>query len=126
MKHDISILSHFLFISLETNIAMAGVKILVAYAFVAAIGLTFFILSCTLPFGDTKPNPNQWCNFATIIFYILTPLPILIWKRSGQSSLRDGCIFFTTGFVVSGFALPIVLARAKVVSENEHIVKIDY
>ena len=56
-------------------------------------------------------------SMCTVIFYILTPLPILIWKRSGQSSFRDGCIFFTTGFVVSGFALPIVLANAEVVSE---------
>ena len=100
---------------------MAGVKILVAYAFVASIGLTFFILSCALPFGHSKPNPKQWCNFATAIFYVSTPLPILIWKRSGQSEFRDWCIFWTTGFVVSGFVFPIVLAHAEVVpSENLH------
>ena len=97
---------------------MAGVKILVVYAFLAAIGLTFFILSCTLPFRDSKPNPNQWWNFATAIFHVLTPLPILIWKRSGQSdsSFRDASLFLTTGFVVSGFVFPIVLAHAEVVS----------
>ena len=121
MKHDTSILSHFLFISFERNIVMAEIKILVAYAFVAAIGLTFFILSCALPFGDTKANSNQWWNFATVISYILTPLPILIWKRSGQSRFRDGCIFFTTGFVVSGFALPIVMARAEVVNGTSRL-----
>jgi Vacuolar protein sorting 55. len=53
-----------------------------------------------------------------VLFYILSPLPTLIARRytenSGSSSTAayELAIFITMGFVVSSFALPIVLARS--------------
>merc|ERR1712086_371692 len=47
--------------------------------------------------------------------YFLSPLPTLITKRytdgGDSSALKDICAFFTSGLVLSAFALPIVLAR---------------
>ena len=63
----------------------------------------------------------RWWNFFVVIFYVLAPIPTMISKRSGDlgntsSSLKEACAFFTTGIVLSAFALPIVLCRAGVVS----------
>lgn len=61
-----------------------------------------------------------------VLFYILSPLPTLIARRytesSGSSSTAayELAIFITMGFVVSSFALPIVLARSP---ENEPVIK---
>jgi len=91
---------------------MAGIKSLVLLAFAGSIGMTLVILACALPnFG------GSWFPFLVVIFYILAPFPTLIARRytesHGQSNacLETG-IFLTMGFVVSSFALPIVLARA--------------
>jgi len=59
-----------------------------------------------------------WWTFFVVLFYILSPLPTLIARRytesSGSSSTAayELAIFLTMGFVVSSFALPIVLARS--------------
>ena len=52
-----------------------------------------------------------------VIFYVLAPIPTLITRRFSDSlqtssALKEACAFFTTGIVLSAFALPIVLARA--------------
>lgn len=53
-----------------------------------------------------------------VVFYILAPLPTMFTKsyndRTGAGVNMDLAIFITMGFVVSSFALPIVLARAPV------------
>lgn len=62
-----------------------------------------------------------------VLFYVLSPLPTLIARRytesSGSSSTAayELAIFITMGFVVSSFALPIVLARSP---ENEPVVSL--
>ncbi|PNF36063.1 Leptin receptor overlapping transcript-like 1 [Cryptotermes secundus] len=59
-----------------------------------------------------------WWTFFVVLFYVLAPLPTLIARRhaenSGSSSTAayEFAIFITMGFVVSSFALPIVLARS--------------
>merc|ERR1712055_384848 len=92
---------------------MAGVKALVALAFSGSIGLLFLFLACALP------QFNNWIPFTVVIFYLISPIPTLIAKRSGEDSsgsnpCRELAWFLTTGIVVSAFALPIVLARAPV------------
>merc|ERR1712076_11468 len=87
------------------------VKSLVALAFSGSIGLLFLFLACALP------QFNNWYPFTVVIFYLLSPLPTLIAKRSADDSsssnpCRELAWFLTTGIVVSAFALPIVLARA--------------
>jgi len=91
---------------------MAGIKALVGLAFSGSIGLLFLFLACALP------QYNLWWPFFVIIFYVLAPIPILISRRFSDdiggtsSALKEVCYFFTTGIVLSAFALPVVMARA--------------
>ncbi|XP_011345550.1 leptin receptor overlapping transcript-like 1 isoform X1 [Ooceraea biroi] len=91
---------------------MAGIKGLVLLAFAGSIGMTFVILGCALPVYKV------WWPFFVVLFYILAPIPTIIARRytddSGSTSnpCLELAIFITMGFVVSSFALPIVLARS--------------
>lgn len=61
-----------------------------------------------------------------LFFYILSPIPYCISRRvvddtdSASNACKELAIFLTTGIVISAFGLPIVFARAEVVS-NLHI-----
>ncbi|XP_043466092.1 leptin receptor gene-related protein [Leptopilina heterotoma] len=74
--------------------------------------MTFVILGCALP------SYQVWWPFFVVLFYILSPIPTLVARRvsdnSGNTSnpSLEFAIFITMGFVVSSFALPIVLARS--------------
>ncbi|CAH0394267.1 unnamed protein product [Bemisia tabaci] len=74
--------------------------------------MTMVILGCALP------SYKSWWPFVVVVFYILAPLPTMFTKsyndRTGAGVNMDLAIFITMGFVVSSFALPIVLARAPV------------
>lgn len=91
---------------------MAGIKALVLLAFAGSIGMTFVILGCALPIYKV------WWPFFVVLFYVLAPIPTIIARRytddSGSNSnpCLELAIFITMGFVVSSFALPIVLARS--------------
>ncbi|KAJ8717869.1 hypothetical protein PYW07_005799 [Mythimna separata] len=87
---------------------------LVSLAFAGSIGMTFVILACALP------GYNLWWPFFVVLFYILSPIPTMIARRhtdstSGNSACMETAIFITMGFLVSSFALPIVLARASAI-----------
>jgi len=88
-----------------------GLSFGIGFSFSGSIGLLFLFLACALP------QFNNWYPFTVVIFYLLSPLPTLIAKRSADDSsssnpCRELAWFLTTGIVVSAFALPIVLARA--------------
>jgi len=90
---------------------MAGMKALVSLALAGSIGMTLIILACALP------QYQKWWPFLVVILYLLAPIPTLIARRytvrtGSSNSSMDFAIFFTMAFVVSSFALPIVLARA--------------
>jgi len=93
---------------------MAGIKALVTLAFAGSIGMTFLILGCALP------AYKVWWPLIVVIFYLLSPIPTLLARRysentgSPSSAYLELAIFVTMGFVVSSFALPIVLARSPV------------
>lgn len=59
-----------------------------------------------------------WWTFFVVLFYVLSPLPTLIARRytestgSSSTTAYELAMFITMGFVVSSFALPIVLARS--------------
>uniref|UniRef100_A0AAY5KYV8 Leptin receptor overlapping transcript-like 1 n=1 Tax=Esox lucius TaxID=8010 RepID=A0AAY5KYV8_ESOLU len=95
---------------------MAGIKALISLSFGGAIGLMFLMLGCALPVYD-----KYWPLFL-LFFYILAPIPYCISRRVGDDtdSASNACkelaLFLTTGIVVSAFGLPIVFARAEVVS----------
>lgn len=64
----------------------------------------------------------MWWPFIVVLFYVLSVVPTLIARRTMQNSLSgttpcfELSIFITMGFVISSFALPIVLARVGTVS----------
>ena len=94
---------------------MAGIKGLVSLAFAGSIGMTFVILACALPQYKT------WWPFFVVLFYVLCPIPTMIARRhtdgtgGTNSACMDTAVFITMGFLVSSFALPIVLARSLVI-----------
>ncbi|XP_023650391.1 leptin receptor gene-related protein [Paramormyrops kingsleyae] len=94
---------------------MAGIKALVGLSFGGAVGLMFLMLACGL-----EQYGVYWPLFV-LIFYVLTPIPLLIVRRLGEdgdsssSACRELAFFFATGIVVSSFGLPVVLARATVI-----------
>uniref|UniRef100_A0A673A546 Leptin receptor overlapping transcript-like 1 n=1 Tax=Sphaeramia orbicularis TaxID=375764 RepID=A0A673A546_9TELE len=95
---------------------MAGIKALISLSFGGAVGLMFLMLGCALPVYDT-----YWPLFL-LFFYILSPIPYCISRRvvddtdSASNACKELAIFLTTGIVISAFGLPIVFARADVVS----------
>ncbi|XP_066903553.1 leptin receptor gene-related protein isoform X2 [Halyomorpha halys] len=75
--------------------------------------MTLIILACALP--DYK----VWWPFMVVLFYLLAPVPTLLARRytehtGSPNSSMEVAIFITMFFVVSSFALPIVLARSPV------------
>ncbi|MEQ2275130.1 hypothetical protein XENORESO_021149 [Xenotaenia resolanae] len=80
-------------------------------------------LSCFLFFFSSK----YWPLFL-LFFYILSPIPYCISRRvvddtdSASNACKELAIFFTTGIVISAFGLPIVFARAEVVSHGNLLV----
>ena len=59
-----------------------------------------------------------------LFFYILSPIPYCISRRvvddtdSASNACKELAIFLTTGIVISAFGLPIVFARAALVSHR--------
>uniref|UniRef100_A0A673A5S5 Leptin receptor overlapping transcript-like 1 n=1 Tax=Sphaeramia orbicularis TaxID=375764 RepID=A0A673A5S5_9TELE len=102
---------------------MAGIKALISLSFGGAVGLMFLMLGCALPVYDT-----YWPLFL-LFFYILSPIPYCISRRvvddtdSASNACKELAIFLTTGIVISAFGLPIVFARADVVSLKRHLLK---
>lgn len=86
-------------------------KTLIFLAFAGSIGMTFVILGCALP------QYNVWWPLFVVLFYALAPIPTLLVRRYTEDTnsinpYLELAIFITMGFVLSSFALPIVLARS--------------
>lgn len=64
----------------------------------------------------------MWWPLSVVVFYVLSVVATLIARRTMQNSLSgttpcfEFSIFITMGFVISSFALPIVLARVGTVN----------
>lgn len=92
----------------------SAIKALVGLAFSASLGLIFLVIGCALP------QFNSFWPFFNLIFYLLCPLPILLGRRDAASEdetspTKEWGYFFTTGFVVAAFGLPIVMYRTAVI-----------
>nr|CAH8871854.1 unnamed protein product [Trichobilharzia regenti] len=86
---------------------MTGIRTVIFVALAGSISFTFLLLACALP------QYNVWWPLFMMIFYILSPIPLLVAKRYQESSsLGDICTFLTTIIVMSAYALPILFARA--------------
>lgn len=65
---------------------------------------------------------SQYWPLFVLFFYILSPIPYCIARRlvDDTDAMSNACkelaIFLTTGIVVSAFGLPVVFARAHLVS----------
>ncbi|XP_019734573.1 leptin receptor gene-related protein isoform X2 [Hippocampus comes] len=94
---------------------MPGIKDLVGLSFGGAIGLTFLFLGCAV-----EQYGVYWPLFA-LIFYILSPLPLIIANRvsddtdSSSNACRELAYFLTTGIVVSAYGFHIVLAHSSTI-----------
>lgn len=101
---------------------MPGQRPILAMGFIASLGVTFEVLSCTVP----KESRNFW-PLLIWLFYLLLPIPMVISKRytkdlfgmgimsdNGQGKARDYMLFFTAGIMVSSMFLPIILARSPI------------
>lgn len=66
--------------------------------------------------------PSEYWPLFLLFFYILSPIPYCISRRvvddtdSASNACKELAIFLTTGIVVSAFGLPVIFARASVVS----------
>ena len=67
---------------------------------------------------------SQYWPLFVLFFYVLSPIPYCIARRlvDDTDAMSNACkelaIFLTTGIVVSAFGLPIVFARANLVSDS--------
>lgn len=103
-----------------------------------AVGICLLVAGCVLESLKTSKG-SSWV-LTVSIFYFLLPLPVKfirrvnkilsflkndeelnVWAVQNKSTilktilLSDFVLFFTTGIVISAFALPVVLVRAKVI-----------
>lgn len=88
--------------------------------------------SCSLPVYLFWSFSLSFCSkywpLFLLFFYILSPIPYCISRRvvddtdSASNACKELAIFLTTGIVISAFGLPIVFARAEVVSYSTLLV----
>ncbi|XP_022785264.1 leptin receptor gene-related protein-like [Stylophora pistillata] len=95
---------------------MDDILAIIALSFSGAIGVLLVVLGCALK------EYGIWWPMFVLFFYALAPIPTVIAKRfcedfssNSASVVKETAMFFTAGIVVSGFGLPIVLARTKII-----------
>ncbi|GAA6043146.1 hypothetical protein JCM8097_004341 [Rhodosporidiobolus ruineniae] len=95
----------------------AGLKTIIFLSFVLAVSFLLVILSCALY--------SNWLPLLTAVIFALAPLPNFLCSRcTGADTFSDeyssGPLdfghFLTSIFLVSGVALPYVLAHAGVIA----------
>ncbi|KAK7693418.1 hypothetical protein QCA50_002986 [Cerrena zonata] len=96
--------------------AQAGIKTVILLSFVLAVGFLMIILSCAL-----------WANWLPLLValtFVVAPLPNAIFSHCGSDDFStdyegsgpvDLGRFITAIIVVTGFALPLVLAHSEII-----------
>lgn len=94
----------------------AGLKTVILLSFVLAVGFLLIILSCALW--------ANWLPLLVALIFVLAPLPNALFSHCGSEdfaaeSETSGPVdlgrFITSTIVVTGFALPLILAHAEVI-----------
>lgn len=85
-----------------------------ALSLCSTLGILMIILGCALPNYQNKITEKQnWHPLLVLITYVLSPIPNLIAKRSGDGMGSgvgaDVALFCTTALVISGYGIPFVL-----------------
>lgn len=95
----------------------AGIKTVILLSFVLAVGFLMIILSCALW--------SNWLPLIVALTFVVAPLPNALFSHCGADDFSadydsaSGPIdlgrFITAMIVVTGFALPLVLAHSEVI-----------
>ncbi|ESK96999.1 vacuolar protein sorting 55 superfamily [Moniliophthora roreri MCA 2997] len=102
----------------------AGLKTVILLSFVLAVGFLLIILSCALW--------SNWLPLLVALTFVLAPLPNALFSHCGsddfsgsyESAGVDVGRFLTSLVVVTGFALPIVLAHSGVIHTTASVMSI--
>ncbi|KZV62839.1 vacuolar protein sorting 55 [Peniophora sp. CONT] len=103
----------------------AGIKTVILLSFVLAVGFLMIILSCALW--------SNWLPLLVALTFVMAPLPNALFSQCGADDFSDyesthGPAdlgrFITSIFVVTGFALPLVLAHAEVITPGASVMSI--
>jgi len=104
-------------LQLTTIMAAAGLKTVILLSFVLAVGFLLIILSCALW--------SNWLPLLVALTFVLAPLPNALFAHCGgddfSAAVDEGSgpvdlgRFITAMVVVTGFALPLVLAHSDVI-----------
>jgi len=102
---------------LTTIMGVAGIKTVILLSFVLAVGFLLIILSCALW--------QNWLPLLVALTFVLAPLPNALFAHCGgddfSAAVDEGSgpvdlgRFITSIVVVTGFALPLVLAHSNVI-----------
>ncbi|KAF8910952.1 vacuolar protein sorting 55 [Gymnopilus junonius] len=97
----------------------AGLKTVILLSFVLAVGFLLIILSCALW--------QNWLPLLVALTFVLAPVPNALFSHCGSDDISssyessapvDLGRFITATFVVTGFALPIVLAHSNIIDSR--------
>jgi len=97
----------------------AGLRTVILLSFVLALGFLLIILSCALW--------QNWLPLLVALTFVLAPLPNALFSHCGSDDLSfrdegsapvDIGRFITSTFVITGFALPIVLAHSDIIDSR--------
>jgi hypothetical protein len=103
----------------------AGLRTVILLSFVLAVGFLLIILSCALW--------SNWLPLLVALTFILAPLPNALFSHCGSDEFTshyegsgpvDLGRFITSLVVVTGFALPIVLAHSDIIDTRACIMSI--
>jgi len=104
----------------------AGLKTVILLSFVLAVGFLMIILSCALH--------GNWLPLLVALIFVLAPLPNALFSHCGADDFGsayespsgpvDLGRFITSLIVVTGFALPIVMAHSKVITPDACVMSI--
>ncbi|KAK0197055.1 vacuolar protein sorting 55 [Armillaria mellea] len=103
----------------------AGLKTVILLSFVLAVGFLLIILSCALW--------HNWLPLLVALTFVLAPLPNAVFSHCGSDDFSNqyeggGAIdlgrFITSLVVITGFALPVVLAHSDVITKSACVMSI--